>query len=89
MSVYSGRKTRQLYDPEKAMYHFQKSEGTALPPKQKHCIPNSLLALLLIALTGSMTTLAIFNKNDMLTLLGFSLILVIGFIFTCRFFCNS
>ena len=85
MSVYSGRKTRQLYDPEKAMYHFQKSEGTALPPpKPKHCIPNSLLALLLIMFATSCTTFAIYNKDEMFTFLGFASISIIGIIYCCR-----
>ena len=89
MSVYSGRKHRELYDPEKAMYFFQKTEGIAMPAQKKHCIPNAVLAVLLMATAGSMTTIAIYNKNDMFTVLGFSMILVIGFLFTCRFFCNS
>tara|TARA_B110000208_G_C11448487_1_gene313615 strand:- start:120 stop:383 length:264 start_codon:yes stop_codon:yes gene_type:complete len=84
MSVYAGRKTRQLYDPEAAMFHFQKTEGTALPPRSKKCIPNSLLALLLIMIVTSCTTFAIYNKDEMLTFLGFASIFIIGIIYFCR-----
>jgi hypothetical protein len=81
MSVYSGRQQRELIDVEKALYHFQKTEGQAkLAEKQ---LPNTLLALLLIAIAGSLTTVAVFNSNDEFTILGFVSLLIIGIIFTC------
>jgi hypothetical protein len=83
MSVYSGRKTRQLYDPEKAMYHFQKSEGTAMPTKQSNMV-TTFLTLFLIMIAGSCTTIAIYNQNEMFVQIGFASVFIIGVIFFCR-----
>jgi|TARA_B110000908_G_C9870218_1_gene278013 hypothetical protein len=83
MSVYSGRKTRQLYDPESAMYHFQKTEGKAMPSKQPNIL-STILTLFLIMIATSSTTIAIYNREEMFMYIGFASILIIGIIYFCR-----
>ena len=83
MSVYSGRSVRQLYDPEKAMYHFQKSEGRALPPNRSNIL-STLLTLFLIMIATSSTTIAIYNREEMFMYIGFASISIIGIIYFCR-----
>tara|TARA_B110000091_G_C13778945_1_gene460183 strand:+ start:1162 stop:1422 length:261 start_codon:yes stop_codon:yes gene_type:complete len=83
MSVYSGRIKRNLYDVEKAMYHFQKSEGKAMPAKQSKVL-STLVTLLLIMIATSCTTIAIYNNDEMFMYIGFATLSIIGILFFCR-----
>jgi len=83
MSVYSGRKVRNLYDVEQAMYQFQKSEGKAMPARQSNMV-TTILTLFLIIIGGSCTSIAIYNKHENFVQIGFASIFIIGIVFFCR-----
>jgi len=85
MSVYSGRKQRQLlYDPEMALYNFQVTEGTAMPVTHRNDIQKTLITLLIITLTGACTTIAIYNSNETFMYVGFFSLFIIAIIFISR-----
>ena len=75
MSVHHGRKQRQLLTPEKAMYRFRYSEGRAMSPGHtRHYVGRSIVALVLLAVSGGISTYGVFTreKNTMWT--GFILL---------------
>ena len=85
MSVYSGRKQRQLlYDPEMALYNFQVTEGTAMPVTHRNSIQTAIITLLIVTLTGACTTIAIYNSNKEFMYDGFFSLFIIAIIFMSR-----
>ena len=85
MSVYSGRKQRQLlYDPEMALYNFQVTEGTAMPVTHRNGIQTAIITLLIVTLTGACTTIAIYNSNKEFMYVGFFSLFIIAIIFMSR-----
>lgn len=79
MSVQHGRKQRQLYTPDKALYQFKQSEGKAMAPTVVVPLGRAMLSLVFIIATSTLTTLGVYNDDTRLMYIGFVLLIMVAY----------
>lgn len=79
MSVQHGRKQRQLYTPDKALYQFKQAEGKAMAPTVVVPLGRAMLALVLIIGASTITTLGVYNNYTPLMYTGLVVLILIAY----------
>ena len=80
MSVQHGRKQRQLYTPDKALYQFKQAEGKAMAPTVVVPLGRAMLALVLIIGASTITTLGVYNNYTPLMYTGLVVLIMLKYI---------
>lgn len=79
MSVQHGRKQRQLYTPERALYQFKQTEGRAMSPTVVVSLGRAMLALLFIVASSTVTTIGVYNSDTRTMYIGILLLLMVAY----------
>lgn len=85
MSVQHGRLQRHLLAPERAMHRFQYTEGRAMSPvPARPSVGRALIALILVAMAGGMSTYGILLDEKKIVWSGLSVLCLVFLWMLCR-----